>query len=114
MPELDESKAGEYIGKTVLLGVTYLDHNEKLLSQHQWVGMIVSFSNKDGIKIKLRSSDDPCALPPDPRAIRKAKRGVYKLRSTGEEVVDPDYVATWTCVKPETKKSTARGFPFGS
>jgi len=100
-PQLDESKAGEYIGKTILLGVSYLDQNQKLLRQRQWVGTILTFSNTEGITIKLRDSDVPCALPPDPRGIQKAKPGVYKLRSTGEEVVDPDYLATWTCVAPE-------------
>jgi len=102
-PQLDESKAHEYIGKTVLLGVTYLDHNDKLLAHRQWVGTITAFSNGTGIRIKLRDSDDPCALPPDPRGIRKADRGVYRLRSTGEEIVDPDYLATWTSVQPPPK-----------
>jgi hypothetical protein len=102
-PVLDETKAAEYVGKTVLLGVTDLDHNEKLIGQHQWVGTILAFSNKEGIRIKLRNSDQPCGLPPDPRGIRKAKPGVYKLRSTGEEVVNPDYLATWTRVKPKPK-----------
>jgi hypothetical protein len=106
-PQLDESRATEYIGKTVLLGVTYLDHDEKLLSQHQWFGTIVTFSNTEGIRIKLRDSDAPCALPPDPRGIRKAKPGIYELRSTGEEIVDPDYLATWRCVKPKPKAGKA-------
>jgi len=102
-PQLDEAKAPEYVGKTVLLGVTYLDHDEKLLGRKQWVGTITAFSNSDGIRIKLRDSDDPCALPPDPRGIRKATPGTYKLSSTGEEIVDPDYLATWTSVKPPPK-----------
>ena len=102
-PKLDESKAHEYIGKTVLLGVTYLDHEHKPLGQQQWVGTILTFSNKEGIRIKLRDSDDFCGLPPDPRGIVKAKPGIYKLRSTGEEVLDPDYLATWTCIKPKPK-----------
>lgn len=102
-PKLDESRADEYIGKTVLLGVTYLDHEKKPVAQQQWVGTILTFSNKDGIRIRLRNSDDPCGLPPDPRGIHKAKPGVYKLRSSGEEVIDPDYLATWTCVKPKPK-----------
>jgi hypothetical protein len=102
-PQLDESKAREYIGKTVLLGVTYLDHDEKFKAQRQWIGTITAFSNADGIRIKLRDSDEPCALPPDPRGIRKADRGVYKLRTTGEEIIDPDYLATWTSVEGPPK-----------
>jgi hypothetical protein len=102
-PQLDESKAAEYIGKTVLLGVTYLDHNGELIGQHQWFGTIATYSNSEGIRIKLENSDEPCGLPPDPRGIQEAKPGIYRLRSTGEEVIDPDYLATWACTKPEPK-----------
>jgi hypothetical protein len=100
-PQLDESKTSEYIGKTILLGVTYLDHEEKFICRQQWAGTILTFSNKEGIRIKLRNSDEPCGLPPDPRGIQKAKPGIYKLHSTGEEVLDPDYLATWICVRPK-------------
>jgi hypothetical protein len=102
-PQLDESRASEYIGKTVLLGVTYLDHKEKPIEQQQFVGTILTFSNQEGIRIELQDSDKPFHLPPDPRGIRVAKPGTYRLRSTGHEVVDPDYLATWTIVKPAPK-----------
>lgn len=103
-PQLDESRAAEYIGKTVLLGVTYMDEGKQVLAQHQWFGTILTFSNTEGIRIRLRDSDEPCALPPDPRGIRRAQPGIYKLRSTGEEIVDPDYLATWTCVEPRPRE----------
>ena len=99
-PRLDESRAAAYIGKTVLIGITYLDHEQKLIEQRQWVGRIITFSNTKGIQIKVEDSDVPLALPPDPRGIHKARPGVYKLRSTGQEVINPEYVATWTSVKP--------------
>jgi hypothetical protein len=35
-------------------------------------------------------------LPPDGRAFEEAPPGEYRLRSTGEVVIDPDYLATWT------------------
>ena len=99
-PELDESKASEYLGRTILLGVTYLDSNNQLLAQRQWFGTILTFNNSEGIRIQLRNSAWPCCLPPDPRGIHKAKPGTYTLKSTGEEVVDPDYLATWTSTRP--------------
>ncbi len=102
-PQLDETKASEFIGKTVLLGVTYLDHNEQLVERRQWFGTIIAFSNTEGIRIRLRDSDDLCGLPPDPRGIRKAKPGVYKLQSTGEEIVNPDFLATWIRVAAAPK-----------
>jgi len=75
-PELDESKASEYIGKTILLGVTYLDHNEELIEQKQWHGVIETFSNSEGIRIKLANSDHPCCLPPDPSGIRQISQHI--------------------------------------
>lgn len=106
-PQLDESKAAEYIGKTILIGVTYLDHEKNPIGQQQWFGTILTFSNKEGIKIKLEDSDKPCGLPPDPRGIRKAKPGIYRLRSSRKEIVNPDYLATWTSVKPKPKDDKA-------
>jgi hypothetical protein len=102
-PRLDESKASKYIGKTVLIGLTYLDHNEKLIEQRQCVGTILTFSNEQGIRISLRDSGESFDLPPDPRGIRVAKPGTYRLRSTGQEVVNPDFLATWTITKPPPK-----------
>jgi hypothetical protein len=99
-PQLDESKATEYIGRTILLGVTYVDDKEKPIGQRQWFGTILTFNNTHGIKVKLSNSDLPCCLPADPRAICKAKPGVYRLRSTGEEILNPDYLARWVSTRP--------------
>jgi len=104
---IDEAEAPEYIGKVVLLGVTYLDHEDKLLGQKQWVGTISAFSRKEGIKIKLHDFDQPFGLPPDKRGIRKAPPGSYRLRSTGEVIENPHYLATWTCVSPDPSKNDA-------
>jgi hypothetical protein len=100
-PTLDESLASEYVGKTILIGVTQLDHDKKLIGRQQWFGTILTFPNKDGIRIKLRDSDAPCALLPDPRGIQKAMPGVYRLESTGEEVTNPDDLVSWTRIKPK-------------
>jgi len=39
-------------------------------------------------------------LPPEPEAYEPAPPGEYRLRSTGEVVVDPDYLTTWTVGSP--------------
>ena len=39
-------------------------------------------------------------LPPNPDAFTDAKPGIYRLRSTGEEVVDPDLTTVWTIREP--------------
>jgi hypothetical protein len=81
-----------------------LDHKDNLIEQKQCFGIIETFSNTEGIRIKLLNSSDPCCLPPDPRGIQKADPGIYKFRSTGEEIENPDYLATWTCTKPKPKR----------
>ena len=47
-PQLDESKAKDYVGKTVLIRVTYLDHEERQTGQQQWYGVITEVSNAKG------------------------------------------------------------------
>jgi len=108
---IDESEAADYIGKIVLVGVTYLDHEEKLIGQKQWVGTITTFSKKEGIKIRVRNSDEPFCLPPAKDGIRKAPPESYRLRSTGEVIEDPDYLATWTRVRPDPNKNKPNQSP---
>jgi hypothetical protein len=48
-----------------------------------------------GIKVTLADGDD-LTLPPNPDAFRDAMPGIYRLRSTGEEIVDPDLTTVWT------------------
>jgi hypothetical protein len=101
--QLDESKAKDYVGKTILLGVTYIDHDEKATGQQQWYGVIKEVSNAKGIVIDLKNDTNYCALPPDLSALRPAKLGEYRLRSTGEVIKDPDFLTTWTCKAPDPK-----------
>jgi len=51
----------------------------------------------------VRSDLSDCeveCLPPDLRAFRKAEPGEYRLKSSDEVVVDPDYLASWTITRP--------------
>jgi len=108
MHQIDDSKASEYIGKTVLIGVTYLDRKDNLIEQTQWAGIITGFSGKEGIKIAVGPTKSPFTLPPDERGIRPAPPGVYRLRSTGEEIENPDYLATWICVRPDSGRNESK------
>ena len=40
-------------------------------------------------------------LPADPSGYEKAAAGRYVLSTTGEAVVDPDYVTTWDLLADE-------------
>jgi hypothetical protein len=88
-------------GKHILLGITYLAHDGSFIEQQQVHG-IVTAASEAGISIQLegKREGEVFNLPPDLRGIEPAQPGVYTLRSTGEVVVDPDYVATWTITSP--------------
>ena len=94
----------ELVGKTVLVGITRLSHKEEIIEQRQYVGTFTSMGQV--IHIKLRSGED-FTLPPDLSAFRKATPGVYRLRSTGEEVENPDFTASWTLRAPAPKRKSA-------
>jgi hypothetical protein len=47
------------------------------------------------ITMQLHGSDDEFTLPPDLDSLRSAPEGAYRLRSTGEVVVNPDLLSTW-------------------
>ena len=83
----------QFIGKTILIGITY-KYRKRFLGQKQWWGKIVAFNDTDGLVIDNRNSGKKGAFPPFYHVIRKAKKETYRLRSTGEEIVDPDYLLT--------------------
>jgi hypothetical protein len=45
-------------------------------------------------------------LPPDLRTLSPAKPGIYHLHSTGEDVKDPDFIATWEIRAPDPEDDT--------
>jgi hypothetical protein len=91
----------DLIGKVILIGVTYVDQEEQVLERKQWWGVIECASAREGIRVNLKNSYDPCVLPPDLQAIRRAAPGEYRLKDSNKIVRDPDFLATWTCVEPE-------------
>ncbi|WP_040952044.1 hypothetical protein [Gorillibacterium massiliense] len=87
--------------KYVIIGITILDHEDNLLERHQLHGRINRIDDR-GVYIHL--NDDPnneYTLPPDLNAFQEAPSGEYRLKKTGEVVVDPDFMTTWTIRKPK-------------
>jgi hypothetical protein len=105
-PALDESLADQYVGKLILIGMTYQRPNGELITHRQWAGRIKAFSNKVGIQVDLLDCDEYCALPPDPRGITSAEPGIYTLKATGQIIENPDCVATWTCTRPANSSAS--------
>ena len=85
------------------LGITYYAHDNTYIEQKQFWGTVVS-ANNDGIKIR-QSNGEFFNLPPDLSSTEPAPQGEYKLKSTGEIIINPDYFATWSLYKPEDSKN---------
>ena len=93
----DAPFAADLIGKTLLIGLTRLDAGGSVVEQVQLYG-IVTEASPHGITIICQGDNlgQKFTVPPDLSAIVAAEPGSYRLRSTGEVVVDPDYTASWT------------------
>jgi len=92
----NESRARFAIGKRVLIGITVLTPDEEaVIERHAFAGTVASVEPARGIELTL---DDRSSywLPPDTNSLREAAPGEYRLRGTGQTIVDPDYTATWT------------------
>jgi hypothetical protein len=87
------------VGKTVVIGITRVDHDDELIERTEKVGRIVSVDPDDGIKVDVGEAE-LLTLPPNPQDFHDARPGVYRLRSTGETVTDPDLTTVWTIKEP--------------
>lgn len=89
----------DLMGKTLLVGISYYTEDDVFIEQRQMWGTVIHFDPK---KIVIRQKNGECfTLPPDLRSMEVAKPGLYRLRSTGEVVVNPDFLSTWICHQPE-------------
>ena len=84
-----------FIGKRLLVGITYLNQKAELLGLEEFHGRIVEAS-ESGIVVERADTGALASLPP---GLESAMAGHYRLRQTGEVVVDPDFVAEWTFVE---------------
>jgi hypothetical protein len=101
-PPYDRALAESYVGKYILVGITYLDPEGKVTQQIQMHGTIVSVDERKGIEIELGGmrAGQTYTMPPDLSSISRANPGEYRLHSSGERIVDPDLLSTWTVHKP--------------
>ena len=89
-----------YIGKRLLVGITYETQEGDFIRQDQFHGLIVE-AGHGGVVIERADTGERVSLPPQ---LQQAEPGEYRLRSTGEIVIDPDYFARWTWKEPPDKK----------
>jgi len=100
-PYFDEEEAEGIIGKHILVGVTRLDHQDEVISREQFHGEIIRANREEGIIIRLAGSTEERWVPPDLSQLDPAPPGKYRLKVSGELVVDPDLLATWTFYPPK-------------
>ena len=81
-----------YVGKRVLVGITHETHAGRFIRQEQFYGTIVE-AGEGGVVVERADTGARVTLPPQ---LQEAEPGAYRLHSTGEIVVDPDYLARWT------------------
>jgi hypothetical protein len=89
----DEDFAQALIGKTLMLGLTFLDDDGELLERQQFFGVVIEANDQTGIVLDLLGEQDGdiYTLPPQTSAITATPPGVTTL--AGEA---PDFVVNWT------------------
>ena len=94
---MDNITFSDLAGKTILIGLTYYTADDELIEQKQCWGTVREASEK-GILVQLNDGE-LFGLPPDLSSTKIAPRGEYRLRSTGEIVLNPDYLTTWNITR---------------
>ncbi|MCC6140400.1 MAG: hypothetical protein IT389_07270 [Nitrospira sp.] len=104
-PYFDAEEARAIIGKHLLVGVTHRNHADEITGIEQFHGEIIRASREEGIIIRLSGSDKERWVPPDLSRLEPAAPGNYRLKGSGEVVVNPDFLSTWTVYPPDGSKS---------
>lgn len=97
--EFDAAKAKSLIGKSVVIGFSYIDKDDKLIDQEQLFGDIINFNERVCV-VKIKSTGNEMTLPPVVEAFAEAEAGEYRNKKTGEVITDPDLTVAWTIRTP--------------
>ena len=102
-PPWDDQRARSFVGKNVVVGLTYEKPDGSPLRHEQVHGRISVVDRRKGFCVVLEGvrKGQVYWLPPDLRPFQEAAPGDYRLRSTGEVIVDPDLLATWIVNSPK-------------
>lgn len=91
----DADLAARLVGAYALVGTVFVSASGERVAQYH--GRIVSADPSAGIEIACegRFAGETLVLPPATGWFGPARSGEYRLKTTGEVVVDPDVLSTW-------------------
>jgi hypothetical protein len=90
----DDELAAKLLGRSLLIGITDETHNGELIGRRQVFGQVLVADRRRGICVRNNKDASEFWLPPDTRGIEAAAPGEYRNRTTGEVIVNPDFLAS--------------------
>ena len=91
-------------GARLLVGITR-EHQSGEVSREQFWGVAHIEDHGDLCLVVIECKDGKIReYPFDNRTLQEASPGEYRLRSTGEVVVDPDYLMTWIVTEGQSEE----------
>jgi hypothetical protein len=97
----DEAFGQSIIGCTIVVGFNRARTDGTLIEKAQDHGTILESTEEDGIVIQ-KLDGSTFTIPPDHSALRIAEPGIYTLRATKEQVINPVYTSEWTIWEADT------------
>lgn len=91
--------ANGLVGSTLLVGLTYVDHDDQLIRREQIYGTVLSADRLAGIVIQKDTGDD-FVIAPVLDAIEHAQPGIYQLADEDAVVENPDFTVLLTVRSP--------------
>ena len=91
----------KYLGKHLLVGLTYLNEDESFDEKMQIHGTIIKVS-KNTIVLEQADNSEEFSIPFDEDNLEKGQpEAIYELKSTGEAVEKVDFISSWTIHSPD-------------
>ena len=84
-----------YIGKTVLIGLTFFDSDGQKTGDDVGHGKIIRINKKEGIVVETEPERNEYKLPPDLKNLQKAPPGEFKESTTNIKITDPEFITFW-------------------
>jgi hypothetical protein len=91
----NDDQVAVLLGSHLLVGLTYLRPDGGIASRLEFHGTVESVG-EDVVEVRRADNGEIFTLPPAPEAYEPAPPGEYRLKTTGEVVVDPDFTCVMT------------------